>query len=358
EGRGLNVALTCLNYGRCTLSAGMVGAGKAAYEQAVKWAQYRHQFERPLAEFELVQERLARMAAYVYAMDAMLYMTTGIVDRDDEDIMLETAICKIFCSEYGFQTVDNALQVMGGEGYMTENEVERLWRDSRINTIVEGANEVMHSFVFAYGSKQLGEFLLGVKDAPFKHVGTALQIGAELYLGKRRRPPHITLVHPKLHDLTRVLERHTQELSHQVKLMFKEREENLIKEQMIQARLSMWTTWLHAMTCCLSKLDRSVRNGVNGQDLEEEIVLVEHVFALGTEQIELARLQLRHNTDRTMRAAAKVAMRQVGALPNAHYAMPEKTPDPDARDKGKPLDQTHIQQFGSGSTVSPADVPR
>ena len=55
-----------------------------------------------------------------YAMDAMLYMTCGIVDRKDDDIMLETAICKVFCSEYGFRTIDHALQVMGGEGYMTK----------------------------------------------------------------------------------------------------------------------------------------------------------------------------------------------------------------------------------------------
>lgn len=77
EGRGLNVALTCLNYGRCTLSAGMLGGATYAFEQATKWAKYRYQFDRPLGEFDLVKERLARSAAYIYAMDAMLYMTTG-----------------------------------------------------------------------------------------------------------------------------------------------------------------------------------------------------------------------------------------------------------------------------------------
>ena len=77
--------------------------------------------------------------------------------------MLETAMCKVFCSEFGYRVVNDAIQIMGGESYMTENHVERMWRDSRINIIVEGANEVMHSFVFAYGSKQLGEYLLQVK---------------------------------------------------------------------------------------------------------------------------------------------------------------------------------------------------
>ena len=63
EGRGLNVALTCLNYGRCTLSAGMLGGATYAYEQACKWAKYRHQFDRPIAEFDQMQEKIARMGA-------------------------------------------------------------------------------------------------------------------------------------------------------------------------------------------------------------------------------------------------------------------------------------------------------
>jgi hypothetical protein len=173
EGRGLNVALTCLNYGRCTLSAGMLGGATFAYEQAVKWAKYRHQFDRAIAEFDLTQQKIAQMGALVYAMDGMLYATTGFLDRHDQDIMLETAMCKVFCSEMGYRVVNDALQIMGGESYMTENNVERIWRDSRINTIVEGANEVMHSFVFAYGSKQLGEWMLSIKNNPFRSIGSA-----------------------------------------------------------------------------------------------------------------------------------------------------------------------------------------
>ena len=112
-----------------------------------------------------MQAKIARMAAYTYAMDALLYMTTGMLDRHDEDIMLETAICKMFCSEMGWRCVNDAMQIMGGEGYMTENEIERIFRDSRINLIVEGANEVMQSFIFAYGGKQLAEKMLGVQQA-------------------------------------------------------------------------------------------------------------------------------------------------------------------------------------------------
>ena len=143
----------------------MLGGAMRAFEQATKWAQTRFQFHRALAEFELVQQHIARMTALTYAMDAVLYATTGMLDRDDEDIMLETALCKIFCSEMGWRVVNDCVQIMGGESYMAENEIERIFRDSRINLIVEGANEVMQSFVFAYGGKQLAEMMLGVQQA-------------------------------------------------------------------------------------------------------------------------------------------------------------------------------------------------
>ena len=357
EGKGLNVALTCLNYGRCTLSAGMVGAGKAAYEQAVKWAQYRYQFERPIIEFEQIQEKVARMAAYVYAMDAMLYMTTGMVDRNDDDIMLETAICKIFCSDVGFRTTDHALQIMGGEGYMTENLVERMWRDSRINMIVEGANEVMHSFVFAYGSKQLGEYMLGVKAAPMKSPGAALRIGAELFLGIKPARPAISRLHPSLATHARDLESHIQRFSHAVKVMFKKHAEKLITAQMIQARLSWAVTWMHAMTCSLARLDRSIRSGVNGKELADERVLVDYVCTIAGEEIDANLRALHHNSDRKIKPACDVAARQISALPNSDFAIPEATPDKSAHGTGIKQDQTHIPQFGSGSTVKPADVP-
>jgi alkylation response protein AidB-like acyl-CoA dehydrogenase len=357
EGKGLNVALTCLNYGRCTLAAGMVGAARRAYEQGVKWAQYRYQFDRPIGDFEQVQNYLATMAAYCYAMDAMLYHTTGIVDRGDEDIMVETAVCKVFCSEMGFRTVDHAMQIMGGESYMTENIVERLWRDSRINIIVEGANDVMYSFIFGYGAKQLGEFMIGVKEKPFKNLGQATRFGAELFLGMRRAAPKITRLDPKLDHLRRELESRVQEFSHQVKLAFKENEEKLITRQMVQRRLSICAMWIHAMSCSVSKLDCDLRKGMDAERFDEDLKLVEHVFGLAGQEIDTAIRTLRNNADGTMRAAAQVAMKQIDRLPNSDYSIPESTLDEAAKGTGRELDQTGIQQFGSGTLYDLERVP-
>ncbi|MEW6745764.1 MAG: acyl-CoA dehydrogenase family protein [Planctomycetota bacterium] len=358
EGRGLNVALHCLNYGRCTLAAGMVGAAKAAYEQALKWAAYRYQFERPIGDFELVQHKLAEMAALTYAIDAVLYMTTQMIDRGDKDIMLETAICKVFCSEMGFRSVNHAMQVLGGESYMTENRVERLWRDSRINLIVEGANEVMHSFVFAYGSKQLGEWMLGVQGAPLKNFKAAAQIGAELFLGVKRPAPRVTRLHPKLDSLARDLEQRVQEFSHQVRLMFKEHREKLVTNQMIQYRLSMTAMWLYAMVSSLAKVDRSLRNSKDEHAVDDEVTIVRHLCAMGGEEIDNCLRALRKNTDETMRACAAVARHYEKTLPNSSYVIPEKTPDKEAFGTGIVPDQTHIPQFGSGSTLPPEMIPR
>ena len=352
EGQGLKIALTCLNYGRCTLSAGMVGAGFAAYRQALKWAQLRYQFERPIGEFDLVRDHLAQMAAQCYAMDAMLYLTTGLLDRSDEDIMIETAVCKIFCSEMGYRTCDSALQVMGGEGYMTEAVVERLWRDSRINRIVEGANEVMHSFVFAYGSKQLGEYMLGVKANPIKHMGAAMKIGTQLFLGVRPPAPKITRLHASLRHHADELEALTREFSHQVKMTFKEHGESLVTAQMIQRRLSWCAVWLFALTAVLSKLDRDIRRELDGASLEHDRAIVDHCVAMAGHEIRSEIRALRDNTDETMQRCADAAWSELSSMSHGDYHIPEMTPVEDARGKGRPVDTEHIQQFASGSLAA------
>ncbi|MCG8585133.1 MAG: hypothetical protein MI757_10510, partial [Pirellulales bacterium] len=261
----------------------------------------------------------------------------------------ETAACKVFCSEVGFRTIDHALQIMGGEGYMTENIVERLWRDSRINIIVEGANEVMHSFIFAYGAKQLGEYMLGIKEKPLAHPFAAARLASELFAGLRPSAPEITRLHPRLADLQHTLEQRVREFSHQVKLAFRDHGEALVSRQAVQYRLSMSAIWLHALACTLAKADRSLRNEAGGDQFDDEMAIVEHVFAIGGDEIDACLRALKTNSDDTMRSAASAARRMIDALPNGDFVLPEKTPDDDARGTGRIANHEDIPQFGSGS---------
>lgn len=348
EGEGLKVALSCLNYGRCTLAASILGSARAATEQACKWARYRHQFGRPLHDFEQIEEKIARLSAYGYAMDSMLYLTTGLLDRQEEDIMLETAMCKVFCSELGFRTVHEALQIMGGEGYMTENVVERMWRDSRIHLIVEGANEVMNSFVFAYGSKQFAEHLLDVRQNVIGNLPEALRIAAELWLGLPRRLPRLRRLHPSLKHLGCQVERIVRDFSHQILCMYDAHREKLIQRQMIQARLGWAALWIYAMLASLSKLDASLRGAVSESESADEIRTVEHVCALGCDEVRRAFRALRENPDATLGPAADVALRAADSLPNSNYVIPEKTPVEDARGSGRKPSPDGIPSFGVG----------
>jgi hypothetical protein len=359
----------------------MLGGATRAFEQSTKWAQTRFQFQRPLADFELVQAKIARMAAYCYAMDAMLYATTGMLDRHDEDIMLETAICKVFCSEMGWRCVNDAMQIMGGEGYMTENEVERIFRDSRINLIVEGANEVMQSFIFAYGGKQLAERMLGIKQAvgwdadesAGKNLGriyralkkpevrkAARSLGSELYFNRMPRAPEINHVDASLRPQAERLGQLVAEFSHQFKLAGKHYEEQIITRQAVQARLADAAMWLHAWACTLSKLDRDVRtwNGHASADPRAARDRAAAVYFMETAELEARRCfhELFHNADESMLAAANAALAFSDTLPNEKYAIHEASPN--AKGTGRPPRRDGIKQFpGDGHRVAqPAAV--
>ncbi len=357
EGKGLNVALTCLNYGRCTLSAGMLGGAKTARDQATKWAQTRYQFKRPIADFELVQKRVAQMSALCYAMESVLYMTTGMLDRHDEDIMLETAICKVFCSEMGWRTVDSALQIMGGEGTMTENELERIFRDSRINTIVEGANEVMQSFIFAYGGKQLAEKMLGIKEMVDNKkftptlIKAAMPLGTEVFLGIRRKAPQINKIHPSLAPYASRVCRLISELTYQFKIISKKKDAAIVTAQATQARLADAALYIHAWNCTLSRLDADIRNNESGTEFERNKAAAIHFFDMAELEIHKAFRALHENADDTMLKAAQAAYAHSDTLDNAKFAIPESSPV--AKGTGRDLPEEHIKQFpGTGLGVS------
>jgi alkylation response protein AidB-like acyl-CoA dehydrogenase len=389
EGRGLQMALSCLNYGRCTLSAGMLGGARKVRDQATKWGMTRYQFGKPLADKELVRQRIARMAAYDYAIDAVLYMTTGMLDRHDEDVMVETAVCKSFCSEYGWRVVNDGMQIMGGESYMTENEVERVFRDSRINLIVEGANDLMWSFIFGYGGKQLAEMMLGIKNALLKdpdeslgaYIGKALRnslrpeimsraipLGLEVYFGVRRPLPVIEHIHPELRPVADRLSRMVREHTYLFKIMSKKYDVAMLERQAVQARLGNSAILLHAWACTLAKLDADLRlngtdNGKHAGDAEfaRDKAAALHFFDLAEVEIREYFRNLVQHADDTMLLAADAEMRHCATLGPEEFVIPEKTPT-DLRGKGKQPNQAGIKQFpgdkASQFAQAPAEVAR
>ena len=155
-GRGHSIAFNILNIGRHKISATCLGTAKRALELAVEHATERKQFKRPLAEFNLIKEKIADMALKIFAMESTVYRTAGEFEKgarycEENDLpflkilknyAVECSANKVYASESLDAIVDEALQIHGGYGYVNEYEIETLYRDSRINRIFEGTNEI------------------------------------------------------------------------------------------------------------------------------------------------------------------------------------------------------------------------
>lgn len=157
-GRGLKVALTTLNTGRITLPAACTGLSKRCLDISTRWAKSREQWGQPIGRHAAIADKLSRMAADTFAMESVVRYVSALVDKDKHaDVRLEAAIGKLWGSEKAWRIVDDTMQIRGGRGFETAQSlkargevpepVERLFRDSRINTIFEGSSEIMRLFI-------------------------------------------------------------------------------------------------------------------------------------------------------------------------------------------------------------------
>jgi alkylation response protein AidB-like acyl-CoA dehydrogenase len=195
-GRGHLIAFNILNVGRLKLGAGCVGACKDLLLESLKWAKEREAFGRRIAEFGLIKEKLGEMAARTFAIESISYRTTGMIDSllqgiDQgaptapkqimealQEYAVECSILKVLGTETLHYVADETVQIFGGYGFSSDYEVERTYRDQRVNRIFEGTNEIIRLLITDMLMKRSMKGQLALIPAARKLLDEILGMGA------------------------------------------------------------------------------------------------------------------------------------------------------------------------------------
>ena len=276
-GRGFKVAMEVLNSGRLGLAAGSVGGSKRLIQMAVDRVQERKAFGRPIGEFGLIKDKIAVMMADTFAMESITYLTAGLVDGKVSDYSLESAICKVYASETLWRVVNETLQIAAGIGYMQEYPYERTLRDSRINLIFEGTNEILRCFVALSGmqgpGKELAEVVRAMRE-PIKGFGLLSDFAVRKARSALRRE-RMTRAHPVLSREAVIFEEYTAELSKQVDKVLRKHGREIAEMQYTQKRVADMAIDLYAIAAILSRTTRAIeKRGEEGARREIDLTTI------------------------------------------------------------------------------------
>ncbi len=266
-GKGFKVAMAILNNGRTGLGGGAVGGMKALIRLSTQQAKDRKQFDRPIAEFGLVREKIAQMSIDCFAAESAVWMVAHYIDSGCTDYSVEAAISKVFASDAIQRAAHEALQIAAGNGFMREFPYEQISRDSRILSIFEGTNEILRLYIALSGLKDVGAGLSGLRSAlgdifnnPIKGFGVLSE-----YAGRRAREATGIgtdkigrELHPRLRKAAQVYEKYVVELSTASDQLLRRYGKGIAEQQYQQKRVADIAIDLFVGLCVLSRADALV----------------------------------------------------------------------------------------------------
>jgi acyl-CoA dehydrogenase family protein 9 len=265
-GKGFGVAVHVLNGGRLSLAAGCTAGAKQIAAEMTAFAEQRVQFGKPIADFEITQRKLARGAADIYAADAMLGILTDLAAGgrgvDADDWALEAACCKVFASEMIWRSADDLVQIAGGRGYVKPYPYERWLRDSRINRIFEGTNEILRLFIALNGIQGPAERLKEIGSAlrqPVRNLGLISGFAASRLRSALGATPTLDVeLDDRLVRHKRYLEKHVAELRSATERVIQHYRAEIVDRQQELERLADMAIELFATGCVLARTQRLI----------------------------------------------------------------------------------------------------
>ncbi|NXS22049.1 ACAD9 dehydrogenase, partial [Mystacornis crossleyi] len=292
-GGGFKIAMNILNSGRFSMGSGSAGLIKKLIEMTSEYACTRKQFNKKLSQFGLIQEKFCLMAVNAYVMESMAYLTAGMMDRPGfPDCSMEAAMpvpWQVFSSEGAWVCVSEALQILGGLGYMKDYPYERYLRDSRILLIFEaithlshfllcffqGTNEILRMYIALTGMQHAGKILTDkIKAIKKGNVGVALEefltrlqdtLGRKVDLGL---VGDRGVVHPSLQESAKKLEENVYYFGTTVRGLLSRFGKTIVEEQLVLKRVADVVINLYAMTAAISRASRSISIGLRNHDHE------------------------------------------------------------------------------------------
>ena len=311
-GDGFKIAMHTLNNGRMSLGTGSVGGTKILLDKVIDHVKERRQFGMSLAEFELVQDKIGWMVSYLFGLEAMAYLTTGLVDAGVPDYSLESAIVKVASTEFLWYGTNRALQLKGGAGYMRDEPYEKVLRDTRIFPIFEGANDVMRAFIALSGMKPVGEKLEGLGDLDWSSPIGSIGVLAE-YVGGRIqrevRPDRISLAHEELKPLADDVSEQVKQLRDESERLLREHRKGIMERQFQQKRIADAVSDIYAQIAVLSRVSAIFdEHGVEPSGQERYIA--QTFCTRAARRVRTNFGQIESNDDDRMTAIAKLALKR------------------------------------------------